>query len=789
MKRDLLTDIKGRFYLDGAMGSALVSRGFITKNPELLNVTHPDVIQDILEGYFKAGSNAVSANTFGCNSIKADLSKYSLKEIIECAYKISREVADKNGGYLFYDCGPSGEMLYPYGKTTFEGAYEIFAEQAKIVNNLNFDAVIIETFTDLQELRTAVLAFKEHTDLPILCSMSFGKNGRTFSGVSVESFALTAQSLGVQAVGINCGTGAVEMINNACRLVKASALPTYVKPNAGIPRYSNGTTVYDVEPAEFAKSMVDMAKIGIEILGGCCGTDDRFIREMVNATKDICIKREFSAPSAVCSYSTVVEFGKEVLVIGERVNPTNKPLLKRAILEDDYDYILSMCMEQIENGANMLDVNLGMSGIDENEKLSKAIVRIQGVADVPLVIDTPKKQALENAVRLYNGVAVINSVNGETTSMNTVFPIAKKYGSYVIALCLDENGIPDSVEGRIEIAKRIIKKAKEYGIEKEKLIFDPLTLAVSVNINNALTTLSALERLNDELSVKTTLGLSNISFGLPNRQKINACFYDMAIKAGVKSVIINPTLKPMHDCLAFNMLMGKDVDCNEYVKDNSIIEGQKTNKEVETVGKDVAYFITHGLKEEGLSAIKHIVNVNNYNDVLENKIIDGLNQLGKQYEQGKAFLPQLIAGSEVAKGMLEYIKSEFFNVNDDVTKATILLATVKGDVHDIGKNIVKAVVSNYGYRCVDLGRDVSTQEIIDAVDKYQPQAVGLSALMTTTLDSMSESVKALKKRNAELKIFVGGAVVTDDYAKEIGAIYGKDALSTVKKLEQLYNNC
>lgn len=785
MKKDLRKALYGRFYLDGAMGTTLVKMGLPTAHPEVLNVENPDTIRGIHRSYFEAGSNAVCTNTFGCNRKKADLTKYDLETYIKCAYENAKVVADDYDGYVLYDCGPLGELLYPYGRMTFDEAYELFAEQAGIVAKLPFDGVLIETISDLQEMRAALLAFRENTTFPVLCSMTFEKGGRTFAGTAAECFAMTVSALGAAAIGLNCGTGAKEAAETVGTLRKFSSVPVFVKPNAGMPRYKNGVTTYDMTAEEFAEEMEKIAKDGVGILGGCCGTDEDYIGKTVERTKRLPFDAgEKKRVDGVCSYGKVALFDRgKTLIIGERVNPTGKPLLKQAIKDDNYDYILSMCVSQAEYGADMLDINLGMAGVDEENKLVNAVSYIQGVADLPLVIDTAKKNALERAVRVTDGVCVINSVSGEKEVMERVFPVAKKYGSYLVALCLDEEGIPEGIDKRIEIAKKIISGAKTYGIGKERLLFDPLTMAVSVNDQNGVIVLETLRRLRDELGVKTTLGLSNISFGLPNREKINGTFLKMIQDEGFTSAIINPSLSPQSDGAAKRLLLGQDKGCAAYIAENAV-----TDKKEEVVVRDIKYCVLRGLCEEALSATKAKTTVDNYNRVIDEEIIGGLNELGARYEKGEAFLPQLIAGSEAAKAALDYIKATYMGDADGNGRATIILATVKGDVHDIGKNIVKAVTGNYGYKIVDLGKDVRTEEVLAAIETYKPDAVGLSALMTTTIDNMTDTVKAIKDRYPTMPVIVGGAVVTAGYAESVGAIYSKDARQNVKILEKLFPN-
>lgn len=780
-KKSLVEALKGRFYLDGGTGSAFLSMGLTGAHPELYPVTEPEAVDALHRSFFRAGSDCVLTDTFGCNSRKADLSEHSLEELIFSAVRIARKVADEYDGYILYDCGPTGGLLEPNGKMTFEEAYELFAEQAEIVAKTDVDGVIIETVSDLQEMRAAFLAFREHTDKPVLCSMTFEKGGRTFTGTSVESYALTMQALGACAVGINCGTGPKDMVENAKKLIACSHVPVIIQPNAGLPRFENGKTVYDTDADEFSDVMKEICLAGVNVLGGCCGTTPEYIEKTVEKTKDLPINKIDNHCDAVCSHSRAAIFGQKSLVIGERVNPTGKPLLKQAILADDYDYILSVCMAEMQEGADILDVNLGMAGCDEAEKLPLAIKKIQGIADLPLSVDTAKKTALEKAVRLTCGRCLINSVNGSKESMDAVFPVAKKYGSYLVALCLDENGIPETADGRLEIAKRILKEGEKRGIGKERFLFDPLTMAVSVDSQNALITLEVLGRLKTELGVKTTLGLSNVSFGLPNRPIINATFYKMALEKGASSAIINPVLKPGFNELAYDLLCGNDPSCEKY-----IASCQDVAPITKTEEKDIVSSIVRGLTKEAMEAVKEKANKDNYAEVIDKDVIGGLNKLGELYGAGKVFLPQLIAGSETAKAVLEYLKNTFIP-EGGAYKATVVLATVKGDVHDIGKNIVKAVVGNYGYRIVDLGKDVDEETVLAAVEKYRPEVVGLSALMTTTLDSMSKTTALIREKYPDVIVMVGGAVVTNEFAEQIGALYSKDAREMAEILERKFS--
>jgi len=769
---------KNRLYLDGAMGSRLIAMGFDTNQAELLNITHPEVIQKIHREYFESGSHLVYTNTFGANSKKiAD--KKLLKEVIIAAVQNARQAAKPFGGYVAYCSGPIGELLEPYAHLKHEDAYEIFKEQAEIVQELPVDSVVIETMSDISELKAALLAYKEHTSLPIFCSMSFSEGGHTFTGAAVGAFCLTATSLGADAVGINCSLGADKMLELVGELKKYASTPIFIKPNAGMPIFRGGNTEYDTDANTFASEMTLIAQEGVSILGGCCGTTPEYIKKTIENTKNISFTIFNNQIDALCSPQSVLELDS-FKVIGERLNPTGKPLLKRAITEDDFDYISALCIEQAEDGADILDINAGIAGIDEGEKLASIVKRVQNTVALPLQIDTVKTSALERALRVLAGVGVVNSVNAERESLDKVLPLVKKYGAYVVGLCLDEKGIPQDAEGRFRLAKIIVDAAKAHGIDKKRVIIDPLTMAVSVDKDNPLITLQAISLIKSRLGVRTVIGLSNVSFGLPDRDVVNAQFYKLALEAGLDFAIINPKLKASENEFALNLLLGKDEDCRAYIASRETAE-----KKME-IGSDALTpeeCIIKGIKSGALAAVKAVVDAENFAMIIEQDIIGALNKLGEQYEQGKAFLPQLIAGSDAAKIMLDYIKDKY--IPDGGSDGEVMLiATVKGDVHDIGKNIVKAVLSNYGYRMIDLGKDVATAQILQAVKKFKPKYVGLSALMTTTLDNMKDSVKSIKEYDPSIVVLVGGAVVTAEFARECGAdIYAKDAQDAVAKLK------
>ena len=767
----------GRFYLDGGMGSTLISMGYSTNGAEKLNLSSPSAIKKIHDGYFAAGSDIVYTNTFGANRLK--LPGENLRQIITAAVKTARLSAGDDR-YVGYSCGPLGELLEPFGSMTFDEAYDCFREQAEIVANLDVDCVVLETITDLKELKAAILAFREHTNLPVWASMSFESNKRTYTGVSIGGFVLTAQGLGVDALGVNCGMGPDMMYENALELTKYASVPVFVKPNAGMPYFKDGKTFYDVDADLFAEQMSKIADLGISMLGGCCGTTAEYIKKTKEATEGKSYRIFGNITDAVCSASKVVPLSP-TLVIGERINPTGKPRLKQALTDGDFDYLVSLAVEQTEAGAQILDVNVGMGGIDEKECLVKAVDAVQAVSELPLCVDTSRKTALEEALRHAVGVVIINSVNGEEQSMADVFPLAKKYGAYVIGLCLDGDGVPETAEKRLEIARRILDGAEKYGVERDKILIDALTMAVSVNDNNAAVTAETVRRLT-EMGVKTALGLSNVSFGLPNRNVINGEFLRQMIEMKLTAAIINPTLKPRADKYARKALAGQDKGCADYIANVGGIKAE------ETASKEVGVFdaVLKGLKGECGRLFKEKINKDNFMSVIDGDIIPALNELGRRYEEGKAFLPQLIAGAESAKVLLDEIKASYMT-ESSAAKAVMLIATVKGDVHDIGKNIVKAVLSNYGYKIIDLGKDVGFEKIKENIDKYKPSIVGLSALMTTTLDNMADIVKKIKAYDKNIVVAVGGAVVTQSFADSIGAdVYSKDAQEAVRKLEAVF---
>lgn len=781
MKKDILQELKDNILiLDGAMGTRLIAKGLDSNLAMSYNVERSGDIVGIHRSYKIAGSNVLYSNTFGANRFNLKNTGYTVEQIIKAGYK-NVKTAGGSSCYLAYSCGPLGKLMYPTGEMRFDEAYECFSEQAKIVAKLGFDLVVTETFTDIAELRAAILAFRENTDLPVFCSMSFDENGRTFAGNSLEVYARVAQGLGVSAIGLNCGLGAKKTLKNALELSKYTTLPIFVKPNAGMPVYKDGITTYDTDDVEFANQIADIVRhvSNVRAVGGCCGTDEKYISAVSNTQfEEACKELNKHLKPALCSAQSVVELD-DFLVIGERLNPTGKPTLKKALQELDLDYVYGLCAEQIALGAKVIDVNVGMSGIDEAFVMGEVVEYLSGRISVPLCIDTTDPKALEIALRRASGVVMINSVNGERSSLQTVLPLAEKYGACLIGLCLDEGGISDNPTVRLDIAERIVKTAAGYNISKDRVYVDALTMAISVDDMNAVRTLNTVKRLSEK-GIKTVLGLSNVSFGLPQRERINGVFLHYAKKNGLSAAIINPALSEIEeDSVAESAILGADKKCQAYVQKYTNSENVFDKTREHTL-KECIYF---GLATEGAKRIKEIATKDNYSDIITNDVIGALNLLGDDFGGGKCFLPQLMAGAEAARTMLDYIRDNFMQ-SGSREGVKIILATVKGDIHDIGKNIVKAVLSNYGYEVVDLGRDVCVDDLIKAVKAYKPKAVGLSALMTTTLRSMQDTVKVLKETFPDILILVGGAVVSLDFAESIGAIYSENAQECVKVLQK-----
>lgn len=777
---------KDLLIFDGAMGTQLQNAGLKAGDiPEELNIEQPELLRGIHKKYLDAGAHFITTNTFGCNRLKMADAKYSAQEMLLSAVKNARQARTEAGreedAYVVLDIGPIGQLLEPMGTLTFDEAYDIILEQIIPVKD-QVDAVLFETMSDLYEVKAGVLAVKEHTDLPVFVTMTFEQNGRTLSGNDPETFVNVAEGLGADVVGVNCSLGPEELKPIIQEILETASVPVMLQPNAGLPCLEHGETHYHVTPEEYVEAMKDYMEQGAAVVGGCCGTTPEFIEKLSKAAPETVAERKVLKKTRVSSQTQTVTFGNRVIVCGERLNPTGKKKMKQALIEERYDELVVEAVRQEEAGAQVLDVNVGLPGIDEPETMKRVIRLLQEVITLPLQIDSSNAEAIEKACRYYNGKPLINSVNGKDEVMEAVFPIVRKYGGVVIGLTLDE-GIPLKAEERFEIAKKIIKKAEQYGIGKEDIIIDCLTLTASAQQKEVRETLRAMKMVK-ELGVHTVLGVSNVSFGLPNRPLLNRTFLTLAMEAGLDLPIINPLDTELMGTIdAFHVLFYKDVDSQNYIKNQSKETASPSRVQESTFTlRDI---IIHGLKDEVKQATGEELSKREPLEVINQVIIPALNEVGKDYETGKIFLPQLIQSAETTKKAFEVVKESFAS-NDGEEKGPILMATVEGDIHDIGKNIVKVVMESYGYRVIDLGKDVKVEKVVEAWKKYKPKAIGLSALMTTTVVSMERTIQALKKEGCNAPIWVGGAVLTEDIAKNIGAdYYAEDAMASVTLLEKV----
>lgn len=759
-------------YFDGGMGTMLNLKA--GELPELLNINDPERVYAIHKAYADAGCNIISANTFGANRFKYD----NVDEIVKSAVKNAKRTGKK----VALDIGPTGKLLKPMGDLDFEECVDIFADVVKAGRD-DADLVLLETFGDLYEIKAAMLAVKENCDLPLVVSMIFDEKARLLTGADVRTACAVVEGLGADAIGFNCGLGPKQMIPLVEELEKHASIPILVMPNAGLPESVNGETIFNVDPDEFASYMTQIAKMGVSYLGGCCGTTPAHLKAMIEATKDIEDKvPEFKNETIVASYSKSVDLS-EGAVIGERINPTGKKLMKEALRNKDMDYVLRQGITQSEAGAHILDVNMGLPEIDEKEMLCSGVYELQSVLPVPLQLDSGDAEAMEAALRLYNGKAMINSVNGKEKSMREVFPLAKKYGGVVVCLCLDEDGIPSTAQGRIAIAKKIIKRAAEYGIDKKNLAVDALVMTISTDTNNAIETLNAVDYIRNTLGVNTVLGVSNISFGLPNREAVNTAFYTLAMSRGLSAGIINPNSRPMMNAFfSYKALAGKDESCQEYIK--SAVDTEIVQK---TENLDLKTAIIKGMKEESARCAKELLENTESLVIINDYIIPALDVVGDGFEKNTIFLPQLLMSADSAKAAFDEIKAHFVMSGAEQVKGEkIIIATVEGDIHDIGKNIVKVLLQNYGFDVMDLGKDVKCEKVLEEAQKNNVKLVGLSALMTTTVPNMEKTIKLLHD-NTDAKVFVGGAVLTRDYAKMINAdFYAKDAMESVRIAQEFF---
>ncbi len=768
----------GFLMLDGGMGTMLQANGLeLGGIPELLNFTHPQQITDIHRAYIEAGADVIYTNTFGANRLKMAKTGRSVQEIISAAIANARAAA-KEDTLVALDIGPIGQLLEPTGTLKFEEAYDIFREE--IEAGQSADLYIFETMTDLLEVRAGVLAAKEHGGgKPIFVTMSFEENGRTFTGCEISAMALTLEGLGVDAIGVNCSLGPEELVPIVQELCRWTNLPVIVKPNAGLPDPITGQHAF--APERFGACMQPFVEMGAVIFGGCCGTTPDHIREAAAQIRSMTpVKRHVQIPAAVCSANKTVVIDQP-RIIGERINPTGKKRFKQALMEHDIDYILGQAIQQIQAGADLLDVNVGLPEIDETELMQSAVKALQGITDTPLQLDTTKPDALEAGLRIYNGKPIVNSVNGEEESLNTVLPLVKKYGAAVVGLTLDKDGIPKTAEGRFAIAKRILDRALALGIRREDVYIDCLTLTASAEQEGVMETLRALTRVKQELGLRTVLGVSNISFGLPNRELVNKTFLTMALQAGLDLPIINPNTESMTAAVrTYKLLANHDknaVDFIAHYSGEAPAAAPKSAVQSMTLGDA----IFAGLRQEAGSLTASLLQELPAMEIVNTRLIPALDRAGADFEAGKLFLPQLISAASAAQSAFEVIRNAMSESGaETVSRGTIVIATVKGDIHDIGKNIVKVLLENYGYKVIDLGKDVPCEAVADAAAESGAPLVGLSALMTTTLPSMEETIRIVKARCPDCRIMVGGAVLTADYAAKIGAdFYAKDAKESV----------
>ena len=774
-------------YLDGGMGTLLQKSGLQPGElPEHWNISHPEVIREIHKNYYDSGSNVVNTNTFGANTLKFSIDE--LDEIICHAVKNADEARKASSGeqekFIALDVGPTGKMLKPLGDLDFEDAVKIFAETIRLGVKYGIDLITIETMNDSYETKAAVLAAKENSDLPIIVTNAYGENGRLMTGANPAVMAAMLEGMGVDAIGANCSLGPKQLMDVMDELLKYCSVPVAFKPNAGLPKSDGKVTYYDVDADEFAQDIKLSVENGVRIVGGCCGTTPEYIKKVCELTRGMKPKEIEKKTYSVCtSYNKAVFFGEKPILIGERINPTGKKRFKQALLENDIGYILQEAVNQQAKGVHVLDVNVGLPGIDETQMLTTSVCELQCVTNLPLQIDSSDPVAMESALRRYNGKAMINSVNGKEENMNAIFPLVKKYGGFVVALTLDEKGIPSTVEGRMKIARKILLTAALYGINKKDIIFDPLAMTVSADKMSAVTTLETVKKITEQLGCNTSLGVSNVSFGLPSRELVNAAFFTTAMENGLSAAIMNPySARMMEAYYSFNVVKGLDDNCMDFINFASQQEVQPTVKHESSLTLKEA--IEKGLKEKSSEITTAMLGENAPLDIVNSHVIPALDDVGKRFEEKKLFLPQLLMSAEAAKSSFEVIKAAMAADGNSVKKGNIVIATVHGDIHDIGKNIVKLLLENYGYNVIDLGKNVPPEIVLNAVIENHAPLVGLSALMTTTVPAMEETVKLVKEKAPWCKTVVGGAVLTQDYADKIGADkYAADAMESVRYAE------
>ncbi len=770
---------------DGAMGTMLQSAGLKPGGlPELYNITHPDIVLGIHKSYVDAGADIITANTFQANEFKLCDCGYDVEEVITKGVELAR----KSGAtYVALDIGPLGQLMKPMGTLSFDDAYSAFARQIKAGEKAGADVVLLETMSDILEVKAAVLAVRENSNLPVFASMTYQSDGRTFVGCDPKTEAVALSALKVDALGVNCSLGPRELTPIIAELIKYSSVPVLIQPNAGLPEIVDGKTVYNVTPDEYSKFMQGLASSGAAILGGCCGTSPEYIRAMCDALPSK--KRVFTSPlsvSALTSGTLTAQLDNKVTVIGERINPTGKKLLKEKLRAQDFGYLMSEAIAQSEKGADILDVNCGLPEVDEPSLLKRAIEEIQSVVNLPLQIDSSDPVAIEAAVRIYRGKPIINSVCGKEESMQKILPIAAKYGAAIVALTLDDNGIPETAEERLAVAEKIINRAKSYGICEKDIIVDCLVLTASAQQKLVGETIKAVKLVKEKLGVKTVLGVSNVSFGLPCRPKLNSVFLSACFGAGLDCAILNPMSDEVMDAVrAFRVLNASDTDAADYIfhysnTDTPVVSNSTGNMDLKTL-------IENGLQSEAIAKTEELLKTSvEPMDIIENYFIPALDAVGEKYEKGIIFLPQLMQSAEAAKGGFEVLRKKSSGKNI-VTRGKILLATVEGDIHDIGKNIAKMLLENYGFEVLDLGRNVPASEIVKAALENDIKLIGLSALMTTTVSNMKDTITLLKQSGCKAKVMVGGAVLSEEYASFVGAdFYVADARADVEIADKIF---
>ena len=780
---------QGHLYFDGGMGTLLQARGLLPgQRPEEWNLTHPQIITGLHLDYLKAGCHILKTNTFGVNELRFP---GRVEELVCAALDRAEEAIAQLGStqqprFIALDLGPCGKLLKPLGDLDFEAAVDLFAQVVR-AGQARADLILIETMNDAYETKAAVLAAKENSDLPVFVTNVYDEGGKLMTGADPETMVTLLEGLGVDALGMNCSLGPVQMEALLPRLLDVSSVPVIVNPNAGLPRDVDGKTVYDVGPDEFAACMERMARRGAAILGGCCGTTPDYIRALIEKTADL-LPPAPARPetSRVCSYTHCVTLGRDPILIGERINPTGKKRLKQALLSGDIDHILRLAAEQEDRGVQVLDVNVGLPELDEPKVLTQVMEALQEITDLPLELDSSDPAALERAMRRYNGKPLVNSVSGKDESMQAVFPLLRHYGGVAVALLLDEQGIPETAGGRLAIADKILTRAAEYGLGPSDLIFDPLALTISAGGDTANVALDCVRALTAR-GLRTCMGVSNISFGLPNREQVTAAFFSMALREGLSAAIMNPLSQPMmHVYYAARALLGADARCGDYI---AYMQDQKPDRAApaEAQSLSLAQAVVRGMKGAAAQAAGLALEDHAPMELVQSQIIPALDEVGRGFEEKRLYLPQLLMSAEAASAAFELIQAAIAKTNAQVKKQTIILATVKGDIHDIGKNIVKVLLQNYGYQILDLGRDVAPELVVQTAIDHKVRLVGLSALMTTTVPAMAETIALLREHCPGTAVMVGGAVLTAEYARRIGAdYYAKDAMQSVRVAEAYF---